>query len=264
MIDQSINEDNTSKTLVYVPMIHSPRAGAFSSRLSGLSEDFVNLAYENAMTWAPGFNNIDDYWNGLCRSVETFVVNQRPKVYFEGYSGKTYTFTPRYYSDTLDSWPDEIRSIPEARLVEFLVTRGVTIVHTESESHYQKVGYLVREFTREVGELDRIFQEEDLDTPITTEDWALAYRLETLKMRLEKNTKLRDGYIATQITKTLKPGELGMLFIGAGHDVISRLPSDILIHLLDPVLDEQIKELKGDIDGNDDSEHKPFFREREI
>lgn len=37
----------------------------------------------------------------------------------------------------------------------------------------------------------------------------------------------RDRFIAARIDETLKPGETGVLFLGAHHDVLSRLPPDI-------------------------------------
>ncbi|MBI4299024.1 MAG: hypothetical protein HY666_04605 [Chloroflexi bacterium] len=45
-------------------------------------------------------------------------------------------------------------------------------------------------------------------------------------------TKDRDSYIARSIGDTLKEGELGVLFIGAHHDVASLLPTDILVRMV--------------------------------
>ena len=39
--------------------------------------------------------------------------------------------------------------------------------------------------------------------------------------------KERDGYIARRIDETLREGESGVLFIGAYHDIASKLPEDI-------------------------------------
>lgn len=43
-------------------------------------------------------------------------------------------------------------------------------------------------------------------------------------------TKMRDKYIAKTIDKTLKPEELGILFIGASHRVYDYLPKDIELY----------------------------------
>ena len=55
-----------------------------------------------------------------------------------------------------------------------------------------------------------------------------------LKYKLRKNGLLsaRDSYIAKQINQNLKEGETGMCFLGAYHDVLSKLPSDIKIVLV--------------------------------
>jgi pheromone shutdown protein TraB len=39
----------------------------------------------------------------------------------------------------------------------------------------------------------------------------------------------RDTHIAHVISSTLQEGELGVLFVGAGHDVGVRLPPDVLV-----------------------------------
>lgn len=43
----------------------------------------------------------------------------------------------------------------------------------------------------------------------------------------------RDDYIANAIDITLKDGETGVLFIGAAHNVVSKLPKDIEVISLD-------------------------------
>jgi len=40
----------------------------------------------------------------------------------------------------------------------------------------------------------------------------------------------RDEYIAQRIASTLNDGEIGLLFIGALHRVVERLPKDIQVH----------------------------------
>ncbi len=39
----------------------------------------------------------------------------------------------------------------------------------------------------------------------------------------------RDEFIANQINRTLKEGETGVLFLGASHDVLSKLSADIVV-----------------------------------
>lgn len=42
----------------------------------------------------------------------------------------------------------------------------------------------------------------------------------------------RDSYIAGRIDRTLKKGDLGILFIGAAHEIVTKLPKDIQIEIL--------------------------------
>mgnify|MGYP001597819427 CR=1 FL=1 len=42
----------------------------------------------------------------------------------------------------------------------------------------------------------------------------------------------RDTYIANRIDKTLSNGELGILFIGAAHDIKEKIPVDIQVEIL--------------------------------
>ena len=51
-------------------------------------------------------------------------------------------------------------------------------------------------------------------------------------MRLNELTAQRDKFIADAIEGTLKEGELGVLFIGAYHNVSSELASDITVRMV--------------------------------
>jgi len=42
----------------------------------------------------------------------------------------------------------------------------------------------------------------------------------------------RDRYIAERIHATLRPDDLGVLFIGANHDVVSHLPADVAVTMV--------------------------------
>lgn len=53
---------------------------------------------------------------------------------------------------------------------------------------------------------------------------AFEYRLAQSKL-----LRQRDEFIALRIGDTLKEGKAGILFIGAYHDILSKLPGDILV-----------------------------------
>lgn len=49
------------------------------------------------------------------------------------------------------------------------------------------------------------------------------------KMRRDHLTKERDEFIAKTINETLQEGEIGIIFIGAYHNVLSRISGDIIV-----------------------------------
>lgn len=72
-------------------------------------------------------------------------------------------------------------------------------------------------------------KEYDYLMKITKSDLLIKKIVNTLKYKVHKKKMLeeRDQFIARTIDKTLKPGERGILFLGAQHDVVSKLPDDI-------------------------------------
>ncbi|MBC8275944.1 MAG: hypothetical protein H8E40_13380 [Chloroflexi bacterium] len=61
-------------------------------------------------------------------------------------------------------------------------------------------------------------------SPKEKQVWALRY-----KQAQNKLLRQRDDFMAARIAETLEEGETGILFIGAYHDVLSRMPEDIQV-----------------------------------
>ena len=61
-------------------------------------------------------------------------------------------------------------------------------------------------------------------SPKEKEVWALRYKVAQGRL-----LRQRDDFIAKRIEVTLGEGETGILFIGAYHDILSRLPEDIQV-----------------------------------
>ena len=61
-------------------------------------------------------------------------------------------------------------------------------------------------------------------SPKEKEVWALRYKVAQGRL-----LRQRDDFIAKRIKGTLGEGETGVLFIGAYHDILSRLPEDIQV-----------------------------------
>ncbi len=107
-----------------------------------------------------------------------------------------------------------------------LIKRGATLMRTES--------------------FELLKEEHGLVKAIATAKDANERALATAAYAGRKDSLLeeRDTQIARNIVRTLKEGELGVLFIGALHEVERKLPPDIEVEQLG---EETAKRLKGDL-----------------
>jgi hypothetical protein len=104
--------------------------------------------------------------------------------------------------------------IQESRNYEIvgrLLERGAILMRTESLSLVKQEYSYINKITR-----SRSLKEREVA--------ALRYKLNRGKL-----LKQRDDFIAGRINETLAEGEAGILFIGAYHDIISRLAPDIRV-----------------------------------
>lgn len=94
-------------------------------------------------------------------------------------------------------------------IVSKLVKKGAQLVKTESFPLVKK--------------------EYDFITKITKAERYFKKILAALNYKFHKNKLLRerDEFISQTIAKTLKEGETGILFLGANHEIISKLPKNI-------------------------------------
>ncbi len=95
-----------------------------------------------------------------------------------------------------------------------LVKRGAKIVKTEDISLLKKEFNYIIGMTKEKSFIKRFIS-------------ALKYRMKKKKLLLE-----RDKFIARVIDDTLIDGEVGILFLGAYHNVLDKLPEDIVVEQL--------------------------------
>ncbi len=99
-------------------------------------------------------------------------------------------------------------------IIRNLLNRGAKIVSTEDIALLQEEYGLIRRIIRAK----------------TPSQRRLAYKeYESRKVQL---TIERDSFIARTINETLEDGEVGLLFMGAYHDVISHLAEDIVVEQL--------------------------------
>ncbi|MBI5400391.1 hypothetical protein HZB07_07320 [Candidatus Saganbacteria bacterium] len=187
------------RTIIYAPIIHT------SADLGSLSKEVKKrgLASLGEEVWEKHQKTIAGFWDSLMDYFGSIDVKEM-NIYQDGMVGE-----------------DEIgKAIIEAgamngsknhELVLSLIKRGAILVKTEDFK-------LVKE------ERDRL-------VALTEAKTLMLKLIAFLKYKMVKNRLLnqRDKFIAGRIDKTLGQGETGILFMGAYHNVKSRLPKDIQV-----------------------------------
>ncbi len=183
--------------LIYVPIIHmSADLGSIANHvdkrgIAGFGEEFWTRHRE---TISGFWDSISNYFANL--EVEDFKIYQDGLV-ADGQVGQ------KIVEEGVKSGSKNYE------IIDDLVKRGAILVQTEEFS-------LVKE------EMDRIVK---ITQAKATTRKLIAY----LKYRLAKNRllKKRDNYIAKRIDETLTQPEVGILFLGAYHNIIPKLAKGI-------------------------------------
>ncbi len=185
------------RKLIYVPIIHmSADLGSIANHvdkrgIAGFGEEFWTRHRE---TISGFWDSISNYFANL--EVEDFKIYQDGLV-ADGQVGQ------KIVEEGVKSGSKNYE------IIDDLVKRGAILVQTEEFS-------LVKE------EMDRIVK---ITQAKATTRKLIAY----LKYRLAKNRllKKRDNYIAKRIDETLTQPEVGILFLGAYHNIIPKLAKGI-------------------------------------
>jgi len=198
------------RKLIYVPIIHmGADLGSIANYvdkrgIAGFGEEF----------WTRHRETISGFWD----SINNYFANLEVKDF-------------KIYQDGLVADGEIGQKIVEEgikagsknyEIIDDLIKRGAILVQTEDFP-------LVKE------ERDRIVK---ITQAKTTTGKLIAY----LKYRLAKNRllKKRDNYIAKRIDETLTQGEVGILFLGAYHNIIPKLAKGVrLIEV------KEVEKIKG-------------------
>ncbi len=185
------------RKLYFVPIIHmSPDMGSLASALDETAQ--TELGQE---VWQKHKEAVSNFWDYIGQFFNAMDVKGF-KIYQDG---------------MVADGTDGLRIIREGisqgsknfEIVGRLLERGAALVKTEDRT-------LVKQ------EYDYIAKIARAKSGREKEVWALRHKL--AKDRLLRQ---RDDFIATRIRETLGQGETGILFIGARHEILSRLPEDI-------------------------------------
>lgn len=186
---------------MYIPIIHTnPDLGSLAADLEDKAVKLLGN-YWREHKWT-----IKRYWQEIDRFLQ----------------GKTFTKV-LIFQDGLPEGGETAQVIidklaqtgsPNYQLLKFLVQRGARMQKTEDPELLKQEYQLTKDLAARKNLLSTIFA--------------------FLKYKLKKNglLKARDNYIAKQINQNLPEGETGICFLGAYHDVLSKLRSDIKIILV--------------------------------
>ncbi|NQS88931.1 hypothetical protein HQ584_03980 [Patescibacteria group bacterium] len=187
------------RTLIYVPVIHMSAdlgsiAKAVNKRgIAGFGEEF----------WKKHRDTVSGFWDTITDYFSSIKVTER-KIYQDGMVADK-EVGEKIIEEGIKSGSKNYE------LLSRLLKRGVILVKTEDFN-------LVKE------ERDRIVKITQAKTTVGKLAGFIRYKL--AKNRLLKK---RDSFIAKRIDETLNQGETGILFIGAYHNIKTRLLKDIQI-----------------------------------
>ncbi len=191
-----MTDEPKSRRLIWVPIIHTPED---LGKLRASVRDHY-IGQKGTAGWNAHVRAVGDFWRAVRRKVEQLDVNPA---------------NLRLYQDALPVCGFEAKIVgelaetgaPNHRLLADLMARGASLTGTESPH------LLVEEY-----ELNR---RSLAGQPI--DDFA-----EKSRALLEA----RDTFIADRISRTLQPGETGLIFLGMAHSLENRLPEDVTVERL--------------------------------
>lgn len=190
------------RRLIYIPIIHTD--ADMGSLASALDQSTAALCGEER--WERHKAMASHFWQMVSDYLETLDAKNL-KVYQDGFVSD---------GDLGKKIIEEgvRRGSKNYEIILNLLNRGAEIVSTEDMALLQE----------EYGYISRIMKAK------TPSQRRLAYK--EYESRKSQLTMERDSFIARAINETLEDGEVGLLFIGAYHDVVPHLAKDIAVEQL--------------------------------
>jgi len=189
------------RKLIYVPIIHS----AADMGSLGKAMNHIEVSDSGASRFEKHSQTIDGYWQSIETYFDNFDFNPaKLKIYQDGMflEGE---MALRIINDGISA------GSKNSAIVSKLIQRGATLMLTEEiklvMDEYNAIQAMLKSKTRP-GKI---------------------YHLLRYKFLKSLFLKRRDRYIAQRIDESLAPDETGVLFIGAFHHIIQKLPKDITV-----------------------------------
>ena len=187
------------RKLIYIPIIHM--GADLGSVASDLNKQGEKLCGEER--WRKHRETVSKFWDIIVGYVDSLDAKDI-KIYQDGLVADG-EMGMKIVQETAK------KGSKNYELIARLIGKGATIVKTEDVSLIKEEYNHIMKMAKSKSFLGRILG-------------ALGYKLKKGKLLRE-----RDEFIAKTIDETLKDNETGILFLGAHHDVLSKLPEDIQV-----------------------------------
>lgn len=189
------------RTLIYIPIIHSGAdMGSMATELTRKGVDEFGIEF-----WESHVDTVNKYWEIISQCCDTIDLGDKVvKIYQDGMvvDGEI----------ALKIMEESAKAgSRNYEIISKLVKRGAIIVRTEDISLVKK----------ELEMLKSIPSSGSLIIKLIKIFWFKIIRSKLLNQR--------DKFIAGRIAATLDPNEKGIIFLGAYHDILKKLPKDIAI-----------------------------------
>lgn len=187
------------RDLIIIPIVHN--SVDMGSAKEGLEID--SIAKIGKDRWEENQRRIDNFWNEVEEAIDALDLNySKVRVYQDGMpcGGELGGRIVREVAD---------KGSRNYQIVRKLIDVGASLEATEDPKMLLKEYEHIKRFA------DATTEQEKMEAEL---------QYEQIKEKLLHD---RDKFIARAVDSTLKDGETGVLFIGAAHDVASKLPQDI-------------------------------------
>lgn len=244
-VDQLNTQPIGGRKLINVPVVHSSEGIRWGDRF-GISTDLAKFVEQS------GYDSIWQHIKHHLMQLET--VNIR--VYQDGWYGETVLLDQeerkQFQRSILRTALNEGRSIPPelSILLDLSISKRVILEQTEDKK-------LCEDSVWAIGEIDKIVNLPDLEDMPDQLFNHLVGRSRSMREEIIRLANERDTFVAHRIAATLQEGEVGILFMGAYHDVVSKLPPDIQVE----PLTENLKEVTSEIAKSLMEQEEGIFRD---
>jgi hypothetical protein len=189
------------RNLIYIPIIHS--SADMGSMAAELTQKSINEFGEKF--WKTHIDTVTKYWEVINLYCDAIDFDDKPvKIYQDG-----------MVTDggiALKIMEDSVKAgSKNYEIISKLVNRGAVIVKTE--------------------DLSMVKKELDMLKSIPSSGTLLMKIIKIIKFKISRHKLLvqRDKFITESIDKTLIHNETGIIFVGAYHRVLDKLPKDIVV-----------------------------------